>query len=78
MATAKPRTRATQQRNPRLRRERILIVADEVEANLHLSARNLPHVQVVDADAADPVSLVSHDRVLIDEGALRKMEARLT
>ena len=58
--------------------ERILIVADEVEANLHLSARNLPHVQVVDADAADPVSLVSHDRVLIDEGALRKMEARLT
>lgn len=58
-------------------RERILIVADEVESNLHLSARNLPHVQVVDADAADPVSLVSHDRVLIDEGALRKMEARL-
>ena len=58
--------------------ERILIVADEVEANLHLSARNLRHVQVVDADAADPVSLVSHDRVLIDEGALRKMEARLT
>ena len=58
-------------------RERILIVADEVEANLHLAARNLPRVQVVDADAADPVSLVSHDRVLIDEGALRKIEARL-
>ena len=58
-------------------RERILIVADGVDANLHLSARNLPHVDVLEADAADPVSLVSHDRVLIDEGALRKMEARL-
>ena len=57
--------------------ERILIVADEVETNLHLSARNLPHVDVVDASAADPVSLVSHDRVLIDEAALKKMEARL-
>ncbi|MXY52313.1 MAG: 50S ribosomal protein L4 [Gammaproteobacteria bacterium] len=57
--------------------ERILIVADEVGTNLHLSARNLPHVDVVDASAADPVSLVSHDRVLIDEGALKKMEARL-
>ncbi|MDE0693723.1 MAG: 50S ribosomal protein L4 [Gammaproteobacteria bacterium] len=57
--------------------ERILIVADEVGTNLHLSARNLPHVDVVGASAADPVSLVSHDRVLIDEGALKKMEARL-
>lgn len=57
--------------------ERILIVADEVGTNLHLSARNLPHVDVVDASAADPVSLVSHDRVLIDEEALKKMEARL-
>ncbi len=62
---------------PRGMPERILIVADEVGTNLHLSARNLPHVDVVDASAADPVSLVSHDRVLIDEGALKKMEARL-
>lgn len=62
---------------PKRAKERILIVADDVETNLHLSARNLPHVDVVNASAADPVSLVSHDRVLIDEGALKKMEARL-
>ena len=63
--------------SPKRTPERILIVAGEVGTNLELSARNLPHVDVVDASAADPVSLVSHDRVLIDEGALKKMEARL-
>jgi large subunit ribosomal protein L4 len=53
---------------------KVLIVADEVSENLFLAARNLPHVDVCDVPAVDPVSLVHFDRVLVTVGALRHIE----
>lgn len=43
---------------------RALIVTDAVDENLYLAARNLPHVDVVDAAAIDPVSLIAFDKVV--------------
>ncbi|MBS9404986.1 50S ribosomal protein L4 [Halomonas sp. TRM85114] len=57
--------------------ERVLIVTEELDEKLYLAARNIPNVDVVDAAAADPVSLVAFDKVLVTVSALRKFEEKL-
>ena len=51
-----------------------LFVSAEVDENLYLSARNVPHVDVLDVDAIDPVSLVAFEKVVITVPALKKVE----
>jgi len=52
---------------------RVLLVSDEVDLNLYLSARNLPNVAVSDATGLDPVSLVGADTVVMTAGAMRRV-----
>ena len=56
---------------------RALIVTDSVDENLYLAARNLPHVDVVDAAAIDPVSLIAFDKVVMSVAAAKKIEVEL-
>jgi len=53
---------------------RTLIVTENVDQNVYLSARNLPHVAVVDVAAMDPVSLVDADNVLVTVESVKKIE----
>jgi large subunit ribosomal protein L4 len=55
----------------------VLIVHEDPDENLYLAARNLPHIDVVDPDIADPVSLIGFDKVLITVAALRQFEEKL-
>lgn len=57
----------------------VLIVTDSVEENLYLSARNLHHVDVLDAvtTTTDPVSLVRADKVVITQAAIKEIEGLL-
>ncbi|QTF92523.1 50S ribosomal protein L4 [Halomonas sp. BM-2019] len=57
--------------------EKVLIVTEEVDEKLYLAARNIPNVDVVDVAAADPVSLIAFDKVLVTVSALRKFEEKL-
>lgn len=54
-----------------------LIVTDAVDENLYLAARNLPHVDVVDATGIDPVSLISFEHVVMTVAAAKKIEVEL-
>ena len=54
-----------------------LIVGADVNENLYLSARNLPKVDVCDVQAADPVSLIAHEKVIMTVDALKKIEELL-
>ena len=54
--------------------EQVLIVTDSFDENLYLSSRNLPNVYVVEAQYADPVSLVRYPAVLMTKGAVAKIE----
>ncbi|HQV21537.1 MAG: 50S ribosomal protein L4 [Moraxellaceae bacterium] len=54
-----------------------LIVTDAVDENLYLAARNLPHVEVIDTAAVDPVSLIGFDKVLMSVPAAKKLEVEL-
>ena len=58
--------------------DNVLIVAEEVEKNLYLAARNLHKVDVLDASGIDPVSLIGFDKVLITVPALKKVEEMLS
>jgi len=55
----------------------VLILSDNVSENLYLASRNVPHVQVREAAAIDPVSLISSETVLITVPALKKVEELL-
>ena len=55
----------------------VLIITESMDENLRLSSRNLPNVMVVDANHADPVSLIRHTNVLITKGAVGKIEELL-
>lgn len=55
----------------------VLIVTEDGDENLFLAARNVRAVDVRDVEGVDPVSLISHDKVLITVAALKKLEEAL-
>lgn len=74
---AEPKTKLLAQQLAGYQLGETLIVADEVDRNLYLAARNIPHVEVRDVSGVDPVSLVAYDKVLVTVPALRKFEEML-
>ncbi|HQY70768.1 MAG TPA: 50S ribosomal protein L4 [Pseudomonadales bacterium] len=77
IALAEPKTKLLIEQLAGYRLERALIVADEVDRNLYLASRNIPHVEVRDVAGVDPVSLVGCEKVLVTVAALRKFEEML-
>ena len=69
-----PKTRSLLEKLKHLDLSDVLIVTENVDDNLYLSARNLKGVEVRDVEALDPVALVSHEKVLITVTALKKVE----
>ncbi|MGJ8618845.1 MAG: 50S ribosomal protein L4 [Methylophilaceae bacterium] len=57
--------------------EGVLLLTDGFDENLYLSSRNLTNVMVVEAQHADPVSLVRFPKVLATAGAVKKLEEML-
>jgi large subunit ribosomal protein L4 len=79
LTLAAPKTKLLAQRMKSLGMdaERVLIITDSFDENLYLSTRNLPHVLVVEAHQADPVSLVRFHKVLVTRNAMAKIEEML-
>jgi len=55
----------------------VLIVVEATDQKLALAARNLPHVEVIEVTALNPVSLAAYDKVLMTVGAVKLIEERL-
>jgi large subunit ribosomal protein L4 len=55
----------------------VLIVVEAQDQKLSLAARNLPHVEVLEVTALNPVSLAAYDKVLMTVGAVKLIEERL-
>ena len=53
----------------------VLIILDEMDTNIYLSARNIPHVEVVTVKEINPVVLLRSDKVAITPEALSLIEA---
>jgi len=54
-----------------------LVIVEAFDMNLWLAARNLPNVDVLEAQLIDPVSLVGADKIVISAAALKIVEERL-
>jgi large subunit ribosomal protein L4 len=76
-AVEAPKTKQLVTKLKELGLEKVLIVTEDLDETLYLAARNIPNVDVVDVAAADPVSLVAFDKVLVTVSALRKFEEKL-
>ncbi len=72
-----PKTKDLNVKIKAIEAKRILIVVENVDANLALASRNIPYVEVIEAINLSPVLLVSADKVIATPGALKQLEERL-
>ena len=72
-----PKTKLLVAKLEEMKLSKVLIVTSELNTNLYLAARNLPHVEVIEANAVDPVSLIAYENVLMTVSALRQFEEKL-
>ena len=72
-----PKTKQLAEKLKAMGSSNALIVSDSVDDNLFLSARNLPHVDVVEAKRVDPVSLVRFEKVIMTVAAVSALEEML-
>jgi large subunit ribosomal protein L4 len=72
-----PKTKLLAQKVKSLGFEELLVITDEMDENLMLSARNLRNVFVMSAGNANPVALVRFPHVVITKGAVAKLEELL-
>ena len=72
-----PKTKVLARKLKDLGMDEVMIITDNVDENLYLSSRNLPHVMVVEVGHADPVSLLRFANVLMTRSAVTKIEEML-
>lgn len=71
-----PKTKEAAAKLAELGVERGLIVVEGFDANVWLSVRNLPHIDIAEAGSVDPVSLVAAERVVMTVPAAKILEGR--
>lgn len=72
-----PKTKALAARLQTIEGNRILIIADRIDENLELAARNIPCLAVTTMDCLSPLLLVSADKVVATEQAYKQLEESL-
>ncbi|MDO8931316.1 MAG: 50S ribosomal protein L4 [Rhodocyclaceae bacterium] len=72
-----PKTKLVAQKLKGMGLDSVLVITDNLDDNLLLASRNLPNMMVVEAQQADPVSLVRFPKVLMTKAAVAKMEEML-
>jgi large subunit ribosomal protein L4 len=55
----------------------VLIVVEATDEKLYLASRNLPHVEVIEVTALNPLALAAYDKVLMTVAAVKLIEERL-
>ena len=69
-----PKTKLLAQKVKSMGFDQVLVITDEMDSNLTLSSRNLPNVEVIAAQQANPVALVRYPTVLLTKGAVARLE----
>jgi large subunit ribosomal protein L4 len=73
-----PKTRLVSKKLKDMGLDGVLIITDTLDEALVLASRNLPSVQILEVQQADPVSLVRFSKVIFTRAAIVKMEEMLT
>jgi len=77
LGVSAPKTKQLKTRLDALGLGSVLIVVEAFALELWLAARNLPNVSVIEVSEVDPMSLVSHESVLMTVAAAKMLEERL-
>lgn len=73
-----PKTKEMIVRLRKLDAVNVLLVSDEEDKNVSLSARNIPNCEVLLVSGLNPVSLVAHDKVIMTSSAINKIQEWLS
>lgn len=74
LAVERPKTKELAVRLKNLGFDEVMIITDKIDDNLYLSARNIPRLKVVEANHADPYSLLRFDKILVTANGIKKIE----
>jgi large subunit ribosomal protein L4 len=69
-----PKTKAFVEKAKAMGLENALIITKELDENLYLSSRNLPNVWVIEAQQADPYSLLRFKKIVMTREAVQTLE----
>ena len=69
-----PKTKVFAEQVKNLGFEQILFITKQLDENVYLSSRNLPNVMVLEAQQADPYSILRYKKVLITKDAIAELE----
>lgn len=77
LALEAPKTKLLAQKLKDMGLDNVLVVTDNLDDNLYLSARNLPEVLVLEAHEVDPANLIRFRNVLLTRAAVAQIEEML-
>ena len=73
----KPKTKEIAKLLKEFSLSKVLIITDELDINLYLSARNIPNVDVITVQEINPVILIKANKVAVTEDAQKLIEERI-
>jgi len=73
-----PKTKAMIAELDKLDVSNVLLISDEEDNNITLSARNIPNCEALTVSKLNPVSLINHDKVVISSAAVKKVQEWLS
>lgn len=71
------KTKSLQIELDKLKLQHALIITDEVSRDLYLASRNIPNINVSDVSGINPYDLLSYEKILMTEAAIKKLEEQL-
>ncbi|KLT72829.1 50S ribosomal protein L4 [Neisseria arctica] len=74
LSAATPKTKEFAEQVKNLGLEQVLFITKQLDENVYLSSRNLPNVLVLEAQQADPYSLLRYKKVVITKEAVAQLE----
>ncbi len=77
LSMSEPKTRVLSEILKPIDALRCLIVLPEADRNIDLSSRNLPEVSVSTSQSLNPVSLISHEKVIMTAEAIKAVDRAL-
>ncbi|SMF96775.1 large subunit ribosomal protein L4 [Methylomagnum ishizawai] len=78
LSPSEPKTKVLLDKLKGLGVDKGLLIADSIDNNLYLAARNIPHIGICDVNSLSPVALVHSEKVVITAEAAKKIEAGLS
>lgn len=77
ISLAEPKTKALLAELKKIEFNSGLIILEDFDINCALSARNIPHVNVISVSELSPLDLISNEKVMITVSALKLLEENL-